>query len=123
MKRVAITALGVIACCNFTAGTAAAQFLPRSFYDDKAHDIRQGEAFGVTIGMDRAAARKALEKHWNIRFSSTGDCGPPDPSYCEGAQVVDSYDVGGDILGGAIEVFLIKDRVVRMMWWRHPFDP
>jgi hypothetical protein len=71
--------------------------------------------------MDRKAARKALEKNWNIRFSRTDDCRPPS-DYCEGAGNIDSYNAGGDILGGVIEVFVIRGKVTRIRWWRHSLD-
>jgi len=114
-----LTTIALIA----TAPAAHAQFLPRGF-DDGVHTIQHGEQFGVTIGMQRADARKVLQKHWNIHFESTTPCreGPYEERDCFGAQDKDYYKVSGDILGGVIELYVKDDHVVAMTWWRHAMD-
>ena len=110
------------------AGSASSQFLPKDFYTPEPviPHIERGSRFGVQIGMDRLAARNALNRHWNIHFKEATACPQVDlgPVYCQpGAEFKDSFDVTGDWLGGHIELYSLRDKVISIRWWRNPFDP
>jgi hypothetical protein len=122
--RCRITAALAISFSLGFSQQAGAQFLPRGF-DNNVHDIRQGGQFGVQIGMDRATARRILERHWNIHFSFSYKC-QHELFYdkdCNGSEFQDNFDVAGSLLGANIELYVRDDKIVEMTWWENPIDP
>ena len=83
-------------------------------------------AFGVSIGMDRASARRALLNDARMHYRSTYACRiagshAHDPA-CGGAEMIDHYGLGGMMARGAVDIYILRGRVAKVEWWQIPFS-
>jgi hypothetical protein len=100
-------------------GFAGCAPLPMSFARGPGvQSIDHGQMFGVSIGMDRAAARVALLKNPGSHFTRSEKCRdyPASHEMCDGATETDHFRMDGIFDKGLVDLYVRDDHIVRMNW-------
>ncbi len=99
--------------------------LPLAFREG-AHtqSIDHGQKFGVSIGMERGAARAAMSKHPASHFIGSEKCRdyPASHQMCDGATETDHYRIDGIFGTGLVDFQIRDDRVVRVRWTTNGYE-
>jgi len=89
-----------------------------------ARSIDHGQKFGVSIGMERGAARAAMLEHPASHFIGSETCRdyPASHQLCAGATESDRYRIDGVFGAGLVVLQVRDDQIVRIIWTMNGYE-
>ncbi len=106
-------------------GIAGCAPLPIAFTQGAGvRSIDHGQVLGVSIGMERGAARAALLKWPASYFTFSEKCRdyPASHQMCDGATETDHYRIDGIFGAGLVDLHVRDNHIVRIIWTMNGYE-